>query len=494
MSLFERIALVVAVLVGYSLLCLYCGWRYRRKQILEQGTLTQGTLTQGTLVQGTFAQDAVDQGLSSKSEAGTFLVAYASQSGTAATIAKRSAASLAGHHDYQLLPLNKVTEDVLKHSHQALFVVSTYGEGEAPDNGVAFAKRYLHAAGGIDLSHLQFSVLALGDKLYQQFCAFGHQLHVGLCQLGAIPLFDPMEACATEGYSQDLLINQWRNQLGLFELDEQSDEQLNALWQDTELEQWQLMSRDCLNPLSPGAPAYHLRLCHPDINHKRWQAGDIVEITIPEEVAAIHHESQPEIVKRKYSIASIPEDGSIDLVVRQHRNAAGHLGLGSGWLTKGADIQSEIRLRLCDNPSFHGIATSQPMILIGSGTGMAGLRAHIKARALQKGSQNWLLFGERSRQHDGFFAEEIKAWQQSKVLARVDLAFSREPEAIRYVQDLLLDNAEEVRRWLANDAVIFVCGNRQGMAQGVDQVLREILGQTGYDKLIENDGYRRDVY
>ncbi|MEE3509769.1 hypothetical protein QN399_26750, partial [Pseudomonas sp. 10C3] len=33
---------------------------------------------------------------------------------------------------------------------------------------------------------------------------------------------------------------------------------------------------------------------------------------------------------REYSIASIPEDGSLQLIVRQERHADGSLGIGSG--------------------------------------------------------------------------------------------------------------------------------------------------------------------
>jgi len=43
-------------------------------------------------------------------------------------------------------------------------------------------------------------------------------------------------------------------------------------------------------------------------------------------------------------------------------------------------------------------------------------------------------------------------------------------------------------------AVIHVCGSLQGMAEGVDQVLRAALGDDAVETLLENGRYRRDVY
>ena len=69
------------------------------------------------------------------------LIAYASQSGSAAALAQCCLQLLGGASVARLLPLNQVTDDILSSSRRALFVASTYGEGEPPDNGIAFARR-----------------------------------------------------------------------------------------------------------------------------------------------------------------------------------------------------------------------------------------------------------------------------------------------------------------------------------------------------------------
>lgn len=62
------------------------------------------------------------------------------------------------------------------------------------------------------------------------------------------------------------------------------------------------------------------------------------------------------------------------------------------------------------------------------------------------------------------------------------------------MQDLLRAASAELRRWIADGACLYVCGSLQGMAQGVDDVLRETLGEDALEALLAEGRYRRDVY
>ncbi|MCY1178973.1 sulfite reductase [NADPH] flavoprotein, alpha-component [compost metagenome] len=62
------------------------------------------------------------------------------------------------------------------------------------------------------------------------------------------------------------------------------------------------------------------------------------------------------------------------------------------------------------------------------------------------------------------------------------------------MQDILREQAEELRQWLAQGASLYICGSLQGMAAGVDEVLNEVLGLVEVERLIEVGRYRRDVY
>jgi sulfite reductase (NADPH) flavoprotein alpha-component len=134
------------------------------------------------------------------------------------------------------------------------------------------------------------------------------------------------------------------------------------------------------------------------------------------------------------------------------------------------------------------------MILVGNGTGIAGLRAHLKQRIAAGARRNWLLFGERNAERDFFYGDEIRQWQAQGWLERVDLAFSRDQAERIYVQHKLQENAELLRRWLDEGACLFVCGSLDGMAPGVDRVLRQAIGDDAVENLMIEGRYRRDVY
>jgi sulfite reductase (NADPH) flavoprotein alpha-component len=197
---------------------------------------------------------------------------------------------------------------------------------------------------------------------------------------------------------------------------------------------------------------------------------------------------------REYSIASVPGDGSLHLLVRRMQREDGSLGLGSGWLTEHAAIGETIALRIRANPGFHAPPAEVPLILVGNGTGLAGLRALLKARIGNGYSRHWLLFGERQSACDFYHRDEILAWQQQGHIERLDLAWSRDGAGTIYVQDRLREAATALQAWVADGAAIYICGSLEGMAPGVDAVLREVLGEALVAELREQGRYRRDVY
>ena len=108
--------------------------------------------------------------------------------------------------------------------------------------------------------------------------------------------------------------------------------------------------------------------------------------------------------------------------------------------------------------------------------------------------RNWLLFGERNRDRDFHYRDDIERWHCDGFIQRLDLAFSRDGDERRYVQHALRDAADVLRTWIDDGAAVLVCGSLQGMAPGVDAVLRETLGDARVEQLLLEGRYRRDVY
>ncbi|HET7301297.1 MAG TPA: flavodoxin domain-containing protein [Oleiagrimonas sp.] len=124
--------------------------------------------------------------------ASSVLLVYATQTGAAESIAEatREQLEMAGiyAHMVDFYDLNLV---MLERSSQVLFVVSTTFDGDPPDMGEAFYQSVMqHPA---TLPRLQYGVLALGDRAYDQFCGFGHNLDGWLRASGAKPWFDIIE-------------------------------------------------------------------------------------------------------------------------------------------------------------------------------------------------------------------------------------------------------------------------------------------------------------
>ncbi len=457
------------------------------------------------------------------------LVAFASQTGTAERLALQTASSLrqAGMA-VRVLPLDQIDDVSLRAARLALFVVSTTGEGDAPDMAAQLAQQISSAHAdnaSAALPDLRFGVLALGDRNYQQYCAFGHAVQAWLCRRHAQPLFDLIDV----DNGDEGALRHWQHQLGVI-----SGHSDAADWSAPAYGRWRLAQRERLNPGSQGAAVFHLRLTPLDLPAPGWQAGDIAEIgprnsddevqrflralplqqDIPyAELAArqLPHDAAvlaslrslsgaaliaalKPLPHRAYSIASLPADGALELMVRLMHQPDGHLGLGSGWLGVHAQPGQEIALRVRVNAAFHAPAAGQPLILIGNGTGLAGLRAHLRERVAAGERRNWLVFGERSRQHDFFLRDEMQSWQADGWLQRLDLAFSRDQPQRYYVQDSLRENAETLRQWVSEGASIYVCGSLLGMAAGVAQALQDILGQAELQRLAGQGRYRRDVY
>ncbi|KAG8346863.1 Flavodoxin FAD binding domain [Trypanosoma vivax] len=125
--------------------------------------------------------------------------------------------------------------------------------------------------------------------------------------------------------------------------------------------------------------------------------------------------------------------------------------------------------------------TPAPLLCIGTGTGIAPLRALIRECAAC--SETWsnvpivLFFGCRNREKDYIYADEWQGLKSSLKQLEVFPAFSRDGDKKFYVQHQLGKNAKRVGRLLDAGAHVFVCGNSKQMPKDVAATIEDIVLQ-----------------
>lgn len=184
------------------------------------------------------------------------------------------------------------------------------------------------------------------------------------------------------------------------------------------------------------------------------------------------------LAPRYYSIASSASvtPHHLDLVYKQvvwQQSGRTRAGVASNYLAQlveGDQIDvtclANRAFKLPDNPHI-------PILMLGAGTGVAPFLGFMAERAMNE-TENWLINGNRWQATEDLFANQFAEYQQQGRL-KLNKVFSRDGDALCYVQEVLLAEQAEVIDWLERGAQVYICGSQTRLGQGVEQALKQIF-------------------
>lgn len=494
----------------------------------------------------------------------------------------------------------------LAKKHLITLLISTHGEGEAPDDAEEFYEK-LFSTKAPELKGLLYSVLALGDSSYELFCHTGKEIDQRLSELGAKAIHDRVDcdvdfeqlsdqwivdilpkveqqlstqdtnnistlplqnnqsivtANRVSPYPAEILTiqkltgsgsekNTFHIELAIDPsiIQHQPGDSLAVVAKNNQktiqniLDYWQLSGNEIFKFKNQTA---HIRALlseqieitqiskpfvkfmaeftnneellllvksHDAFNSycEQHQLLDLLEEFDPKHTINIQDSLNQlrAITPRLYSIASAQsvDTDEIHLTINlEDATATGSYGLASGLLCNSAKVGDVIDVYVEPNKNFKLPENSAtPIILIAAGTGVAPFRAFLQARNEQQANgKNWLVFGNPHFATDFLYQTEWIKLQQQSLLNEIDVAFSRDQNNKVYVQDKLKTKSEQVWQWIQNGANLYLCGDANRMAKGVELTLVEIISEQGemstedakiyLKNLKRTHKYQKDVY
>ena len=470
------------------------------------------------------------------------LIVYGTETGNSKKVASQIQATFkknkiqAKSVDVAQFNLAKLQKETL-----VLFVVSTQGEGEFPQNAVGFYEAVKSYTGRLE--QVSFAVFGLGDSSYPLFCNAGILLDEALAEKGAkrilplvkgdvdyanlIPIWEKdvqnaiggttsvvssvLKATAASSSAKYSFTGQITHKIVLNDrgsnketyhieitpkedvvyepgdalgfLPKNKEAELQAIASYFEVTDTTSLKDKNVRGLSKKSLENLAKVFAIEIQEERADLVDVIQKYQPkngtlEEVVAILHPIAP----RLYSIASATEahDGQVHLTVNLNSfqvDGQVKTGLASQFLAD-LPLDTDHDFYIHKNNNFRLPTEDTDIILIGPGTGIAPFRSFLAQRDVTGAEgKNWLFFGEQHFVTDFYYQTEIQEWLTTGVLTKLSTAFSRDQDRKIYVQDRIQENAEQFNEWLEKGASIYICGQKYPMSQDVENTIVEVIAK-----------------
>lgn len=161
---------------------------------------------------GTIQTETAVAEIAVKSAVANLTILYGTETGNAGELAKKlKEKALFRNVAVNLVNMYDYDPRKLKDEENVAVLVSTHGEGEPPDMAEEF-HRFVTGKRLPKLENLHFSVLALGDKSYRNFCQTGEEIYNAIKKSGAYSI-TPLVKCdlnyevPAEVWMNNLLLN-----------------------------------------------------------------------------------------------------------------------------------------------------------------------------------------------------------------------------------------------------------------------------------------------
>lgn len=323
----------------------------------------------------------------------------------------------------------------LKH----LFVLtSTYGKGDAPTN----ANTFLQKLNAIPISQkVNFSVVGFGSLAYPDYCQFAIEINTTLLEKLNFKQTVPLHKIHNQNVNDFLAwAHTWSQETKTpIELKEIQEVPKDVV-------PFKVVTKSNIND----DQTFLLKL--KSTNKEAFKSGDLLEIYPKEETKA-----------RQYSIAAI--NNEILLSIKKHTH-----GVCSTYLSdikKGGTCYGRIQ----KNKNFNFPNRCKEVILISNGTGIAPFLGMLNENTNQIPTH--LFWGSRKKPSFKLYKDFIEKAIRENKLSSISIAYSREINEKKYVQELIEQNPEIVIRVLSQNGVIMICGSI-AMEADVKKILSSI--------------------